>query len=84
MYNYVVLPKKISNTIKKTKEYNSSLTYGVYQIFAEIDTSYKDDEGKTIWNNIEVHSALQTLKVLVKNYYNKEIVPLLFEYEFLK
>ncbi|GAB6401944.1 hypothetical protein IMM1_31740 [Pseudocoprococcus immobilis] len=84
MYNYVVLPKKISNTIKKTKEYNSSLTYGVYQILAEIDTSYKDDEGKTIWNNIEVHSALQTLKVLVKNYYNKEIVPLLFEYEFLK
>lgn len=76
--------KILINTIKKTKEYNSSLTYGVYQIFAEIDTSYKDDEGKTIWNNIEVHSALQTLKVLVKNYYNKEIVPLLFEYEFLK
>ncbi|MCR4615040.1 MAG: hypothetical protein K5756_02695 [Clostridiales bacterium] len=69
---------------KKTAEYNSSLTYGVYQIFAEIDTSYKDEEGNTVWNNIEVHSALQTLKSLVKDYYKKEIVPTLFEYEFLK
>ena len=23
------------------------------------------DEGSTVWNNIEVHSALQTLKILV-------------------
>lgn len=70
--------------VKKTKEYNKALTYGVYQIFAEIDTSYKDDDGNTVWNNLEVHSALQTLKNLVKEYYNKEIVPKLFEYEFLK
>lgn len=69
---------------KKTSEYNSKLTYGVYQIFAEIDTSYKDDKGNTVWNNVEVHSALQTLKTLVKQYYNTEIVPTLFEYEFLK
>ena len=47
-------------------------------------TSYKDDEGNTVWNNVEVHSALQTLKALVKEYYNAEIVPTLFEYEFLK
>lgn len=70
--------------VKQTKEYDSSLTYGVYQIFAEIDTSYKDSDENTVWNNIEVHSALQTLKTLVKDYYNAEIVPTLFEYEFLK
>ena len=70
--------------VKKTDEYDPDLTYGVYQIFAEIDTSYKDEDDKTVWNNIEVHSALQTLKSLVKEYYNKEIVPTLFEYEFLK
>lgn len=70
--------------VKKTKEYNKALTYGVYQIFAEIDTSYKDEDDNTVWNNIEVHSALQTLKTLVKEYYNQEIVPTLFEYEFLK
>lgn len=69
---------------KNTAEYDPALTYGVYQIFAEIDTSYKDDEDKTVWNNLEVHSALQTLKTLVKEYYNTEIVPALFAYEFLK
>ena len=65
-------------------EYDPSLTYGMYQIFAEIDTFYKDDAGKTVWNNVEVHFALQTLKALVRDYYNEEIVSLLFEYEFLK
>ena len=70
--------------VKQTDEYNSELTYGVYQIYAEIDTSYKDENGNTIYNNLEVHSALQTLKTLVKDYYNKEIVPNLFKYEFLK
>ena len=57
--------------------------YGSEQL-TEIDTSYKDDEGNTVWNNIEVHSALRTLKTIVKEYYNTEIVPTLFEYEFLK
>lgn len=74
----------LMSEVKKTKEYNSSLTYGLYQIFAEIDTSYKDEDNKTVWNNIEVHSALQTMKTLCKEYYNSEIVPVLFEYEFIK
>lgn len=74
----------LMNAVKQTDEYDSSLTYGVYQIFADIDTSYKDENGKTVWNNIEVHSALQTLKTLAKDYYNSKIVPTLFEYEFLK
>lgn len=74
----------LMDAVKQTDEYNPELTYGVYQIFAEIDTSYKDAENNTIWNNIEVHSALQTLKTLVKEYYNAEIVPTLFKYEFLK
>lgn len=71
--------------IKDTNEYNSSLTYGIYQIFSEIDTSYVDEiTGKTVYNNIQVHSDLQAMKELCKEYYNAEIVPLLFEYEFLK
>lgn len=74
----------LMSEVKKTKEYDSSLTYGLYQIFAEIDTSYKDEDNKTVWNNIEVHSAQQTMKVLCKEYYNDEIVPTLFEYEFIK
>ena len=55
-----------------------------YQIFAEIDTSYKDEDDNTVWNNVAVHTALKTLKTLIKEYYNKEIVPTLFRYEFLK
>ena len=79
------LHKVLLNHIKETKEYNSSLTYGIYQIYAEIDTSYTDEiTGKTIYNNIQVHSDLQAMKELCKSYYNKEIVPTLFEYEFLK
>lgn len=70
---------------KKTDNYNSALTYGVYQIFAELDTSHKDDAtGDTIWDNVELHTSLAALKTLVKDYYNSEIVPVLFEYEFLK
>lgn len=78
------LYKSIVNHIKDTKEYDKTLTYGIFQIFKEIDTSYKDETGITIYNNIQVHSDLQTMKELCKNYYNKEIAPLLFEYEFLK
>ena len=70
---------------KKSDGYNSDLTYGVYQIFAELDTSHKDEKtGATVWDNIELHTALTALKTLVKEYYNSEIVPILFEYEFLK
>ncbi len=70
---------------KQTAEYNPALTYGVYQIYAELDTSYTDEAtGKTIYNNVELHTALAGLKTLVKEYYNAEIVPTLFAYEFLK
>ncbi len=70
--------------IKKTKEYNIKLTYGVFQIAQEIDTFYKDEQGRTVYNNVQVHTLLQTLKQLLKAYYKKEIVPTLFRYEFLK
>lgn len=71
--------------VKETKEYNSKMTYGIYQIFAEIDTSFIDEiTGKTVYNNIMVHSDLQAMKELCRTYYNSEIVPVLFEYEFLK
>ncbi len=65
--------------------YNSALTYGVYQIFAELDTSYRDEAtDRTVYDNLELHTALNGLKDLVEVYYNAEIVPILFEYEFVK
>ena len=70
---------------KKTENYNPALTYGVYQIFAELDTSHVDEiTGNKVWDHVELHTALGSLKTLVKDYYNSEIVPVLFEYEFLK
>lgn len=79
------LYESLVNHIKETKEYNSDFTYGIYQIFSEIDTSYVDEvTGKTVYNNLQVHSDLQAMKELCKEYYNAEIVPTLFEYDFLK
>ena len=70
---------------KTAKAYNDTLTYGVYQIADELDTSHKDEAtGKTVYDNVELHTALKRLKELVKEYYNSELVPVLFEYEFLK
>lgn len=70
---------------KRAPEYNPECTYGVYQIYAEIDTFHRDElTGNIIYHNQEVHSALGALKGLVKAYYNAEIVPVLFQYEFLK
>ncbi len=70
---------------KEAENYDPALTYGVYQIFAELDTFHVDETtGDTIWDNVELHTALAGLKSLVKDYYNSEIVPVLFEYEYLK
>lgn len=77
--------KTVLQWAKKAENYNPALTYGVYQIFAELDTSHVDETtGDTIWDNVELHTALAGLKTLVKEYFNSEIVPVLFEYEFLK
>ena len=77
--------KTVLHWAKRADNYDPALTYGVYQIFAELDTSHVDEAtGSTIWDNVELHTALTGLKSLVKDYYNSEIVPVLFEYEFLK
>lgn len=69
---------------KKTENYDSDLTYGVYQIIDELNTSYKDEKNKKVYNYPELNGHLNTLKQLVKKYYFDEIVPFLFEYQFLK
>lgn len=69
---------------KKTANYDRTLTYGVYQIIDELNTSHKDEKNKTVYDYPELNGHLNTLKQLVKKYYFDEIVPFLFEYEFLK
>lgn len=76
---------RVFSWAQKAEKYDSSLTYGVYQIYAELDTFYKDERtGDIVFDNVELHTALAGLKTLVKEYYNTEIVPVLFKYEFLK
>lgn len=77
--------ENIMNSVKKTKGYNSKYTYGLYQIDEELNTKYKDEIlNKTIYIYPELNGNIKTLKSLLKDYYLKEIVPVLFEYEFLK
>ena len=77
--------RKIITEAKLCKNYNSALTYGVYQIIDELNT-YKvnDNDKKRIYDYPILNGYIDTLKQLVKEYYLKEIVPFLFEYEFLK
>lgn len=48
---------------KDTPEYNSKYHYGTYQIELDINTSYKDSNGKRIFNNEKVNTKLKELKV---------------------
>ncbi len=77
--------KSILKEAKATKKYDSNITYGIYQISNDLDTFVKNEENDRIeYDYPELHGNLLTLKKLIKDYYNAEIVPILFEYEFLK
>lgn len=54
---------------KETHEYNSKFKYGTYQIEKEINTFYKDDKGKTVYNNEKVNTKLKELKAMLDVYY---------------
>lgn len=69
---------------KDTPEYNSKYHYGTYQIELDINTSYKDGNGKKIFNNEKVNTKLKELKVRLSDYYDNELESKLFEYELLK
>ena len=75
---------KILLQAKKTKNYNPEFTYGLYQIDDELNTTHKDDKGKNIPDYPELNGNIKALKTLLKDYYLKEIAPVLFEYEMLK
>lgn len=75
---------EVLSKAKDDKRFNQDITYGVYQIADELDTSHKNERDETVYDNIELHTALAGLKTLLKPYYNQMIVPTLFKYEFLK
>ena len=79
--------EKILTEAKVTNNYNSSINYGLFQIKDELDTFnvvQKNRKSTKIYDYKDLHGDISTLSKLVKSYYLNEIVPTLFEYEFLK
>ena len=69
---------------KQTEEYKSSLTYGIHQIYTELDITIENENGEKEHKYKELHSSLESLKQMLKPYYLNEIVPVLYKYQFLK
>lgn len=76
--------KLVFKEAKKTDNYNPEYSYSLYQIIDELDIVEKIEHKKQLHKYPELYTQLKTLKKLVKDYYLSEIVPFLFEYEFLK
>lgn len=77
--------QRILDDAKLTEEYNPSVNYGLYQIYKELDIDVVDQTtGAKYAKYDSLHGNLRTMKTLIKQYYNSEIVPILFEYQFLK
>ena len=73
--------------VKRTANYDSRLTYGVYQITKELNTSYKTGTGrskKTVYDYPTLNGYLQTLRTNLKAYYKSHITDKMFQYELLK
>lgn len=76
---------KVLVDAKSTEEYDDSINYGLYQIRFELNKVIEDVEtGERIIKYPSLNGNIKTLASMVKDYYNQEIVPVLFQYEFLK
>lgn len=72
---------------KKTANYDSKLTYGVYQIAKELNTSHKIGTGRsqrTVYDYPTLNGYLETLRTNLKAYYKSHITDKMFQYELLK
>ncbi|MCR5040208.1 MAG: hypothetical protein K6A94_12850 [Bacteroidales bacterium] len=81
----LLLWEKIILQAKQTVNYKPEFNHGLYQIKTELNTTHIDpDTGDVVLDYPELNGNIETLARHVKDYYLKEIVPMLFEYEFLK
>jgi len=77
--------RKIIADAKQTAKYDPKTTYGLYQIKQELNESFTDEKtGNTIYKYPSLNGNIQSLASMIKQYYLKEIVPILFKYKFLK
>ena len=78
---------QILDRTKETVNYDSSLTYGVYQITKDLNTFEKIKVGKTtknVYDYPELNGDLETLRVKLKEYYKTHIWDKMFQYELVK
>ena len=83
----VKLWDNILNEAKKTANYDCRLTYGVYQITKELNTSHKTGTGRsqqTVYDYPTLNGYLETLRTNLKAYYKSHITNKMFRYELLK
>lgn len=77
----------ILDEAKKTENYDNRLTYGVYQITKELNTSKTIGTGKskkTVYDYPVLNGYLDTLRTMLKAYYKSHITEKMFKYELLK
>lgn len=83
----MVLWENILAEAKRTTNYNPKLTYGVYQISKELNTSHEEGSGtskKTVYDYPNLNSYLVSLRDNLKAYYKSHITDKMFKYELLK
>lgn len=83
----VALWNNILDEAKKTENYDNRLTYGVYQITKELNTSKTIGTGKskkTVYDYPVLNGYLDTLRTMLKAYYKSHITEKMFKYELLK
>lgn len=83
----MALWKNILAESKKTANYNPKLTYGVYQITKELNTSHEEGSGttkKTVYDYPTLNGYLVALRDALKAYYKSHITEKMFKYELLK
>lgn len=85
--NLIKLWNNILNEAKKTKNYDPKLTYGVYQITKELNTTHEEiigKEKKKVPDYVELNSHLENLRKNLKEYYKSHITEKMFKFELLK
>lgn len=83
----VALWNNILCEAKKTENYDGRLTYGVYQITKELNTSKTIGTGKskkTVYDYPVLNGYLDTIRTILRAYYKSHITEKMFKYELLK
>lgn len=75
----------IFSLAKLCNNYDKNQTYGIFQIIEELNTKEKGSNSQgVVYDYPQLQGELKTLKKMLRQYYLEEIVPFLFEYQFLK